>query len=225
MSSLLTRLLQFSRYPAYVVDLFVVPAMLARMRRNGLTVGRNCSFRGMPLLTLHPQSRIIIGDDAFLVSRSRDTALGVNHPIIMRTVRPNAVINMHPGCRASGVTIISAVSVSVGERTVIGANATIVDTDFHSLEQALRSSADDARLASACPVEIGADVFIGGGAMILKGLIIGAGSVIGAGAVVSRNVPPGAIAAGNPAKVVGWVKHEVISSGGQCRIFQKEEAL
>ena len=48
------------------------------------------------------------------------------------------------------------------------------------------------------------DVWIGYGAIILSGVHIGQGAVIGAGAVVTANVPPYAIVAGNPAKVVRY---------------------
>ena len=51
-------------------------------------------------------------------------------------------------------------------------------------------------------VEIGNDVWIGLNAIILSGVTIGTGAVIGAGSVVTRDIPPYAIAAGNPAKVV-----------------------
>lgn len=51
-------------------------------------------------------------------------------------------------------------------------------------------------------VNIGNDVWIGLGAKILSGVTIGDGAVIGAGAVVAKNIPPYAIAVGNPAKVI-----------------------
>jgi acetyltransferase-like isoleucine patch superfamily enzyme len=51
-------------------------------------------------------------------------------------------------------------------------------------------------------VEIGNDVWIGAEAMILSGVRIGDGAVIGAGSVVAADVPPYAIAAGNPARTV-----------------------
>jgi maltose O-acetyltransferase len=52
------------------------------------------------------------------------------------------------------------------------------------------------------PVEIGADVWVGGGAIILPGVRIGSRTVIGAGSVVTRDVPDGVFAAGNPCRVV-----------------------
>lgn len=51
-------------------------------------------------------------------------------------------------------------------------------------------------------IKIGNDVWFGAGAIVLKGLEIGDGAVIGAGAVVTSDVPPYAIVAGNPARVL-----------------------
>ncbi|MFG2046865.1 acyltransferase [Micromonospora sp. NPDC048935] len=51
-------------------------------------------------------------------------------------------------------------------------------------------------------VTIGDDVWVGTRAVILHGVTIGRGAVIGAGAVVTRSVPPYAVTAGNPARVI-----------------------
>jgi acetyltransferase-like isoleucine patch superfamily enzyme len=51
-------------------------------------------------------------------------------------------------------------------------------------------------------VRIEDDVFIGMRCLILKGVTLGAGCVIGAGSVVTKSIPPGAVAAGNPARVI-----------------------
>ena len=52
------------------------------------------------------------------------------------------------------------------------------------------------------PIEIGSDVWVGGGAIILPGVRIGSRAVIGAGSVVTRDVPDGVFAAGNPCRVI-----------------------
>ncbi|MEC5344245.1 CatB-related O-acetyltransferase [Brenneria populi] len=51
-------------------------------------------------------------------------------------------------------------------------------------------------------INVGNDVWIGYGATILSGVTIGDGAVIGAKSVVTRDIPPYAIAAGNPARVI-----------------------
>jgi len=55
-------------------------------------------------------------------------------------------------------------------------------------------------------IKVGSDVWIGQGVAIARkpGLTIGDGAVIGAGAVVTKSVPPYAIAAGVPAKIIGY---------------------
>jgi len=53
-------------------------------------------------------------------------------------------------------------------------------------------------------VVVGSDVWIGTRAIFLPGVSVGHGAVIGAGAVVTRDVPPYAVAAGNPARVVRY---------------------
>ena len=55
-------------------------------------------------------------------------------------------------------------------------------------------------------IEMGATV--GAGTIIVAGVVIGAFSLIGAGSVVTKNIPPYALAYGNPARVVGWVTNK-----------------
>jgi len=52
------------------------------------------------------------------------------------------------------------------------------------------------------PVEIGSDVWVGGGAIICPGVKIGSKTVIGAGSVVTKDIPDGVFAAGNPCRVI-----------------------
>jgi carbonic anhydrase/acetyltransferase-like protein (isoleucine patch superfamily) len=214
------RLLKYAvsvhKYPRYFVDLCYVPHMLAfTWRRQGMILGRGIVWSGAPILSITPRSTIQIGERCVICSRSRQTALGVNHPVVLRTLRPGAKLIIGQKVRMSGTTICAAARVIIGDQCVIGANVTIVDTDFHSLGPEWRSTSEDGLRALVSPVNIGNNVFIGGGSYILKGVTIGEGAVIGAGSVVTKNVPPNVIAAGNPAKVikpVGGAKDPTYSS-------------
>lgn len=53
-------------------------------------------------------------------------------------------------------------------------------------------------------ISIGDDVWVGARSIILKGVSIGNGAVIGAGAIVTKSVPPYAVVAGNPAKIIRY---------------------
>ena len=60
----------------------------------------------------------------------------------------------------------------------------------------------------ALPVRIEDGVWIGGGAILLPGVTIGRSSVIGAGSVVTRSIPDGCVAAGNPCRVIKRIETE-----------------
>lgn len=93
--------------------------------------------------------------------------------------------------------ILDAAPVTVGDHVFMGPGVQIY-TATHPLNAAERRSGHE----SAKPVSIGNDVWIGGGAIILPGVSIGTASVIGAGSVVTRSIPAGVLAAGNPCKVI-----------------------
>lgn len=202
-----TRLASVHRYPRYLSDLALALVLRPLLRVRAIRVARGVSWLGWPIITKHAGSSISIGYGCVFCSRSAQTALGVNHPVVIRTLRSGAAIDIGEGSRMSGTTICAASRVVIGRRCVIGANVTIADTDFHSLDPAVRSSPQDAASAKAAPVEIGDDVFIGGGSFILKGVRIGHRAVIGAGSVVTRSVLEDSIVAGNPAVVVRGPRH------------------
>jgi acetyltransferase-like isoleucine patch superfamily enzyme len=95
--------------------------------------------------------------------------------------------------------IVEHTSVTIGRRVLIGTNVEIIDSDFHGIRviDRYRSHAMWAK-----PVVIEDDVFIGSNVRILKGVTIGSGAVIGNSSVVVSNVPSGAVAGGNPARVI-----------------------
>jgi maltose O-acetyltransferase len=91
--------------------------------------------------------------------------------------------------------ILDVVEVSIGDRTQIAPGVQILAAD-HPRDPIQRASG----LECGRPVSIGQNVWIGAGAIILPGVTIGDDAVIGAGSVVTRDVPDGATAFGNPAR-------------------------
>jgi maltose O-acetyltransferase len=106
---------------------------------------------------------------------------------------------------SNNVQVISESRISIGSGCLIGDGVLIIDSDFHDLSAAARDASaplTSSSITLTAPVIIKDNVFIGSRVIILKGVTIGKDSVIGAGSVVVRSIPPGVIAAGNPAKVI-----------------------
>ncbi|MNF08105.1 Galactoside O-acetyltransferase [compost metagenome] len=62
-------------------------------------------------------------------------------------------------------------------------------------------------------MRIGHNVWIGGSVVICPGVTIGDNSVIGAGSVVTKDVPAGVVAAGNPCRVLRPMTAEELAAG------------
>lgn len=92
--------------------------------------------------------------------------------------------------------VLDVCRVTIGDFTLLGP-AVQIYTATHPLNAELRRSQESGK-----PIAIGSDVWIGGGAIVCPGVTIGAKSVVGAGSVVTRDIPPGVFAAGNPCRVI-----------------------
>ena len=92
--------------------------------------------------------------------------------------------------------VLDVCPVRIGSFTLFGP-AVQIYTPMHPMDAELRRREEYGK-----PVEIGSDVWVGGGAIILPGVRIGSRAVIGAGSIVTRDVPEGVFAAGNPSRVI-----------------------
>ena len=202
---LLRWILRVHRYPRYFIDFYCNCILKLLHSRSGCKFGKDIWLHGAPIIQNCSDAEILIGDGSVLCSRSKNTALGVNHPVILRTMRPKARIVIGKNVRMSGASICAAVSVTIGDNVLLGANVVVCDTDFHSLDMNVRRTSSDLEAAAASPVEIGADVFVGANSAILKGVKIGKGAVIGFGTVVTKDIGAYSIAVGHGAKVVRGV--------------------
>ena len=87
--------------------------------------------------------------------------------------------------------------ITIGANVLVGPSARLY-TPNHALDVEERRAGYE----RVSPIVIEDDVWLGGNVVVCPGVRIGAGSVIGTGSVVTRDVPPGVIVAGNPARVI-----------------------
>ncbi len=97
--------------------------------------------------------------------------------------------------------VLDVAPVRIGSGTLFGPAAQIYAAT-HPLSAAERRTG----LEYGRGVEIGDDVWVGGGAIICPGVRVGARAVVGAGSVVTRDIPAGVFAAGNPCRVIREVR-------------------
>lgn len=110
----------------------------------------------------------------------------------------NVTIGNHCGIN-HGVFILGHHRVEIGSYVVLSARCMLIDAGLDKdefLEQDFPKHVKG-------PIRIEDGAWIGAGAIILAGVTVGHKAIVGAGAVVTRDVPPHAIAAGNPAKIIG----------------------
>lgn len=198
----LGKLLSFNRYPQYLRELWWRYVLPNQIKQLGVSAASSVRFYGMPIITLAHESKIEIGENSVICSNPTMTALGVNQPVVLRALRPGAAIIIGNNTGISGGAICAATRVEIGNECLLGANVTIVDTDFHALNPIGRRYNNNWLEIGAEPIIIEDNVFIGTGSIVLKGVRVGKNSVIGAGSVVTKDVPPDSIVAGNPAKLL-----------------------
>ena len=127
-------------------------------------------------------SGVFVGRNTILSCKNGDVALG-------------AGVNIGFNCE-----VFSASRVVIGAGTLLAAYCYVIGGD-HDWSDPTRPVLEQAR--SSRGVTIGAGAWLGAGVKVLDGTIVGDGAIVGAGAVARGEIPPGAIAVGVPARVVG----------------------
>lgn len=100
------------------------------------------------------------------------------------------------------VTITVGPRVEIGRHVLVADRVSLVGYDGHPKDPVARRNHRPAPKEEGRPILIGDNVWICSNATILKGVTVGEGAIIAAHAVVTEDVPPYAVVAGNPARVV-----------------------
>ncbi len=179
---------------------FTYPPIRLLFIINGIKWGKNWRLYGMPVILKHRHSQMRFGANLQLRSSLLSNPLGPFRSVIIATWSSQAVVEIGEDFGMTGGTICAAQRIIIGNHVIIGANSTIIDTDFHPIDPVERRSNPSS--ANTAPIVIEDNVFVGMNCLILKGVTIGHDSVIGAASVVTRDVPPAVLVAGNPAQVI-----------------------
>ncbi len=113
--------------------------------------------------------------------------------------------NIHLGERVYfnfNCVVLDVCEVKIGDFSFFGP-AVQIYTATHPMNAKLRRVQEFGK-----PIVIGSDVWVGGAAIICPGVSIGLETVIGAGSVVTKDVPAGVFAAGNPCRVIREITEE-----------------
>lgn len=177
-------------------------AAKTKLKMMGCPVGKNFCVDGKLWIQANRKGTIRIGDNVKINSRFGSNLVGLTNPAVFQCL-DDGTITVGNNCGISSPVLSTRISITLGDRVMVGGNVRIFDHNFHSLDfRKRRNLAEDQPDCKRAPVVIGNDVFIGTNAMILKGVTVGDRAIIGAGSVVSCDVPADEIWAGNPARCI-----------------------
>jgi acetyltransferase-like isoleucine patch superfamily enzyme len=116
---------------------------------------------------------------------------------------------------------LDGADIRIGDGTVVAPRVQFL-TAGHPVDpmERTRFNEQGERIGGYClnkPITVGKDCWIGAGAIILGGVTIGDGTTIGAGSVVTRDIPSGVVAAGNPCRVIRPANDEATSKVSAAR--------
>ncbi len=97
----------------------------------------------------------------------------------------------------AGLKLVDDTHIYIGDCTMIGPNV-VIATAGHPIDPTLRGKG----LQYNLPVRIGRNCWLGAGVIVMPGVTIGDNSVIGAGSVVTKDIPSGVVAVGNPCRIL-----------------------
>lgn len=163
-------------------------------------VGHGLIVTFPPVILKEKSATIELGNNISLLVSVLHNCLCSGSKLVLAAIRPGACITIGDNAGISCSTIVAMKSVQIGNNVFIGANCTITDSDFHSLDFDQRiQSTDDGEIDA---VIIENNVWLSMNVVVLKGVTIGENSVIAANSVVINNIPANCLAGGTPAKVI-----------------------
>lgn len=171
------------------------------MKMTKVKYGKKLLLKGVPVIFNKRGAELTLGDNCVIKSSFLSNLVGLYSRTIIVTRTAEAKIHIGDNVGISGVTIYARKGITIGDNTMIGGNAKILDNDFHPIEVEARLMDDKSKIGTR-EIVIGKNCFIGCNSLILKGTVLGDGCIVGAGAVVSGTFEDNSVIVGNPAKVI-----------------------
>src|SRR5215469_3970224 len=100
-------------------------------RLKGVEFKGKVRFQGRPIVSVAKGGRLVIGDGVSIASSVRANPLGLAQPSVLRALTSGAVLTLETGVALSGAVICAGASIQIGEGTILGAGAMVLDNDFH----------------------------------------------------------------------------------------------
>lgn len=183
-------------------SLFARSVTYLRLIANDVIVGNHFRSFGIPVIDVEKGGKLIIGDNCRFNNGRFYNRIGRQQSCYFIVLK-NATLAIGSCVGISSTAIVCSDHITIDDYVKIGGNTVIYDTDFHSIETAVRNipTKDEAHVSSK-PIRIKKSAFIGAHTTILKGITIGENSVIGAGSVVTKDIPDNEVWGGNPCKFI-----------------------
>ena len=159
---------------------------------------------------------VVIGERSYLYSSyafrhclsQRDPAVRIGHDtgVYANTVfelGPQAEVTIGDYCSIADPTIATNGRVTIGSYCLVGWDSVIADVSWPVPPRSREAVGGAVNPCPESEIVLADNVWVGARAILLTGARIGENAVVGAGSVVDFEVPPGMLAAGNPARVIG----------------------
>lgn len=157
-------------------------------RNNTVSLGANLKISGCTVMIEGENNHLEIGNNV----RLRNIFIQIKGKGCAIRIGSGTVIGRNSYLSAREENI----SLTIGERCSLSRHAKLMTSDGHALYQ------DGIRINEAQDIVIEDRAWLADSVTVLKGVTVGHDAVIGIHAVVTKSIPPHAIAAGNPAKIV-----------------------
>lgn len=159
---------------------------------SAVRVGKNCGIIRSRLM-----GRITLGDGTQCYHVNASGEIDIGRHTFLNGPRIDLVSSLNPISIGNFCSIARGAQVQEYNHRTSGLSSAFLTRRINP-----QSATSQDEIESRGPVRIGHDVWLGANSVVVSGVTIGTGAVVAAGAIVTRDVPPYAIVAGNPARVI-----------------------